>query len=169
MRVSKKFLQLHITQPITMKMPTSRKKAHQLLHQCFFVPVLSVRLGSRLRQNFISVVVFFVVKTKSAFTNYSQQQIMSKMRKKKMDFLSSETDDDDVSDVDPEELQKMLEVCLVFILLKFNCLLMQQCLSSTIFGSLIISHIQIICQGLCQRGCPAPAECWKIMSGTHEF
>ena len=49
---------------------------------------------------------------------------MSKMRKKKMDFLSSETDDDDVSDVDPEELQKMLEVCLVFILLKFNCLLM---------------------------------------------
>ena len=49
---------------------------------------------------------------------------MSKMRKKKMDFLSSETDDDDdVSDVDPEELQKMLEVCLVFILLKFNCLL----------------------------------------------
>jgi hypothetical protein len=37
---------------------------------------------------------------------------MSKMRKKKMDFLSSETDDDDdVSDVDPEELQKMLEVC----------------------------------------------------------
>ena len=46
---------------------------------------------------------------------------MSKMRKKKMDFLSSETDDDDdVSDVDPEELQKMLEVCLVFILLKFN-------------------------------------------------
>ena len=50
---------------------------------------------------------------------------MSKMRKKKMDFLSSETDDDDdVSDVDPEELQKMLEVCLVFILLKFNYLLM---------------------------------------------
>ena len=48
---------------------------------------------------------------------------MSKMRKKKMDFLSSETDDDDVSDVDPEELQKMLEVCLVFILLKFNYLL----------------------------------------------
>ena len=48
---------------------------------------------------------------------------MSKMRKKKMDFLSSETDDDDdVSDVDPEELQKMLEVCLVFILLKFNYL-----------------------------------------------
>ena len=46
------------------------------------------------------------------------------MRKKKMDFLSSETDDDDdVSDVDPEELQKMLEVCLVFILLKFNYLL----------------------------------------------
>ena len=46
---------------------------------------------------------------------------MSKMRKKKMDFLSSETDDDDdVSDVDPEELQKMLEVCLLFILLKFN-------------------------------------------------
>ena len=45
------------------------------------------------------------------------------MRKKKMDFLSSETDDDDdVSDVDPEELQKMLEVCLVFILLKFNYL-----------------------------------------------
>lgn len=42
------------------------------------------------------------------------------MRKKKMDFLSSETDDDDVSDVDPEELQKMLEVCLVFILLKVN-------------------------------------------------
>ena len=35
------------------------------------------------------------------------------MRKKKMDFLSSETDDDDdVSDVDPEELQKMLEVCM---------------------------------------------------------
>ena len=167
MRVSKKFLQLHITQPITMKMPTSRKKAHQLLHQCFFVPVLSVRLGSRLRQNFISV-VFFVVEIKSAFTNYSQQQIMSKMRKKKMDFLSSETDDDDdVSDVDPEELQKMLEVCLVFILLKFNCLLMQQCLRSTIFGSLIISHIQIICQGLCQRG--YRAECWKIMSGTHEF
>ena len=41
------------------------------------------------------------------------------MRKKKMDFLSSETDDDDdVSDVDPEELQKMLEVCLAFIQLQ---------------------------------------------------
>ena len=47
------------------------------------------------------------------------------MRKKKMDFLSSETDDDDdVSDVDPEELQKMLEVCLLFIFLKFNYLLL---------------------------------------------
>ena len=35
---------------------------------------------------------------------------MSKLRKK-MDFISSETDEDeDVSDVDPEELQKMLEV-----------------------------------------------------------
>ena len=35
---------------------------------------------------------------------------MSKMRKK-MDFLSSETEDEgDVSDVDAEELQKMLEV-----------------------------------------------------------
>ena len=62
---------------------------------------------------------------------------MSKMRKKKMDFLSSETDDDDdVSDVDPEELQKMLEVCLVFILLKFNYLL-----SVEVWAELIISHI----------------------------
>ena len=35
---------------------------------------------------------------------------MSKMRKK-IDILNSETDEDeDVSDVDPEELQKMLEV-----------------------------------------------------------
>ena len=62
---------------------------------------------------------------------------MSKMRKKKMDFLSSETDDDDdVSDVDPEELQKMLEVCLVFILLKFNYLL-----SVEVWAEPIISHI----------------------------
>ena len=59
---------------------------------------------------------------------------MSKMRKKKMDFLSSETDDD-VSDVDPEELQKMLEVCVVF--------------SSIIFGSIIIFHYWIYNSIIC--------------------
>ena len=74
-----------------------------------------------------------------------------------MDFLSSETDDDDdVSDVDPEELQKMLEVCLVFILLKFNYLVG---FKFNHFGVTYVSHYHftifrsiaenIICQGLC--------------------